>query len=127
MKADPRGQKVAQAAGPRGVGGRRVSGGTTLPVPSTAASRAPLEAPGSAGPGTQKSRPRGRRGTGAVLGRVGVVKIRAFPCHPFPLQDSLEHANVELCLHVCLFSFALPAQKRGPTGGKEGEREGVCE
>lgn len=27
---------------------------------------------------------------------------------------------MELCLHVCLFSFALPAQKQGPTGGKEG-------
>ena len=39
---------------------------------------------------------------------------------PLSLQESLEDANVELCLHVCLFSFALPAQKQGPTGGKEG-------
>ena len=48
------------------------------------------------------------------------------PRHPFPLQESLEDANVELCLHVCLFSFALPAQKRGPTGGKEGGCVCVC-
>lgn len=39
---------------------------------------------------------------------------------PLSLQESLENTNVELCLHVCLFSFALPAQKQGPTGGKEG-------
>ena len=46
---------------------------------------------------------------------------RPGPSPPPPsLREPLGDASVELCLHVCLFSFALPAQKQGPTGGKEG-------
>lgn len=88
---------------------------------------ASIEVPRSAGTWTRESRPKGRRGTGSVLSWVQVLKICPLPCHLSAptLQESLEDANVELRLHVCVFSFALPAQKQDPTGGKEGVRECV--
>ena len=93
-------------------------GEAAIPGAKYSSLRTPLKAPGSGGLRIQESRPRDRRGTGPVLGWDGVLKICHFLCHPSTLQESVEDIDVELCLHVRLFSFSLSAQKAGPTGGK---------
>lgn len=94
-------------------------GGTAMSLPSTAASwpswrRLALLAPGPGSPGQEA-------GEAPVLCSEGLV-FKIAHCQP-PLhthQESLEGAQVELRGHVCVFSLVLPAQKGGPTGGKEG-------
>lgn len=63
---------------------------------------------------TQKSRPRSRKKHWSSSSQD-----QPFPRHPSPFR-SLWRKPTWNCNHVCLFSFALPAQKQGPTGGKEG-------
>lgn len=70
-----------------------------MPLPSSAASRPCLEVPLLA----PEQESQGQVAEEALLlrvGWVGVLKIRPLPRHPSTLPESLENANVELCLHV---------------------------